>query len=433
MIRDASIMLGCWVMLAIASGRPLVSALCVLAVGLFLTMRARVLLHILLADDDKSVLPLLNSPESDIAYLWHKKIHRWGRREKHLIDQLEQINKALSSVDRGFLLIGASNQIRWFNVGAERYLGLTPADVGKPLDHFLRDPAFSPMMGPINTNQIIVAPSPIDIDQTLEYNAFDDGESGKVIIVRDITRIRQLEQTRSDFASNVSHELKTPLTVIKGYSESLADFADQLPAPVTKAIKQIHQQSDRMQDIVQDLLWLNRLESTQLVDPTDLRPALILEQVREDALTLAQTLERQPSIEIEADEAGLNGNHREILTAFRNLAFNAVRYGQSDVNIQLVWRVRDDRCELMVKDDGPGIPRSHIRRVTERFYRVDSGRAREQGGTGLGLAIVKHVTERHDGKLRIRSLVGKGSEFICQFPVERVVRAPEARSLDDSI
>lgn len=426
-------MLICWMVLALASGLPVTAAFIVLGVGLFLAMRARVLLHTYLADQDRSILPLLNAPESDIAYFWQKATQRSLRREKHLSDQLEQINTALSSVDRGFLLIGANNQIRWFNAGAERYLGLNPIDVGKPLDHFLRDPAFSPIMGPISTNQVIVAPSPIDFERTLEYNAFTDGEAGKVIIVRDITRLRQLEQTRSDFASNVSHELKTPLTVIKGYSESLSEWSDELPAPVAKAIDQIHTQSDRMQDIVEDLLWLNRLESTQLVDPTDLQPSMIMNQVRDEALALAQTLDRHPTIDIEADEAGLNGNHREILTAVRNLTFNAVRYGQSDVSIQLVWRVREDRCELMVKDNGPGIPRSHIRRVTERFYRVDSGRARNQGGSGLGLAIVKHVTERHNGKLRIRSLVGKGSEFICQFPLERVVQKVEVKSADELI
>ena len=416
-------MLASWLALWITSGHAAWSAVFVLLVAWFLAARARVLIHRYATNNDGSVLPLLNSPESDIAYWIQQRARQNQRAQAHLVEQLDQINTALRSVDRGFILLGAQNQLRWFNLGAQRYLGLNDADVTKPLDHFLRDPAFGPMMVPIEHNQVIVAPSPLDPERTYEYNAFPDGEEGKVIIVRDITRLRQLEKTRSDFASNVSHELKTPLTVIKGYSESIQEILDdqQTPASVIKAIKQIRRQADRMQEIVEDLLWLNRLESTQLVDASDLQPSQMLAQVKAEALELAETLDRVPQIQIEASECGLNGNHREILTALRNLCFNAVRYGQPDVNIDLVWRVGETRAELMVKDNGAGIPRHHLRRVTERFYRVDSARTREDGGTGLGLSIVKHVAERHNGKLRIRSLVGKGSEFICQFPLERVV------------
>lgn len=430
MIRDASIMLGLWLLLWITTGQPWLAAAVVALGGWLQSARARILIHRYIQDQDISVLPLLNAPESDVAYITQQRDRRAERQRRLLQEQLEQINTALRSVDRGFVLLGEHNQLRWFNAGAERYLGLGRHDLGKPLDQYLRDPAFGPMMGPISSNQLVVAPSPRDADKTFEYNTFPDGEQGKVIIVRDVTRLRQLEQTRSDFASNVSHELKTPLTVIKGYAEQLVDFAQDLPTPMIKGVKQIQKQTGRMQDIVEDLLWLNRLESTQLVDPTALKLDSLFDQVRDEALALAETLGHHPSINLQVDDRGLNGNHREILTAVRNLTINAVRYGQPDVQIDLVWRVRDDRAELMIKDNGPGIPRSHIRRITERFYRVDHGRAREDGGTGLGLAIVKHVAERHGGKLRIRSLVGKGSEFICQFPLERLVEAPKPVVVD---
>ena len=425
LIRDGSIMLALWFLLWLTTGNLWASGTLVAIAGWLQSARARVLIHRYIQDHDISVLPLLNAPESDVAYITQQNQRKMNRQRDRLQEQLEQINTALRSVDRGFVLLGDQNQLRWFNVGAERYLGLSRVDLGKPLDQYLRDPAFGPMMGPITSNQLVVAPSPKDPERTFEYNAFPDGEQGKVIIVRDVTRLRQLEQTRSDFASNVSHELKTPLTVIKGYAEQLGDMAEQLPQPVGKAIHQIQNQSARMQDIVEDLLWLNRLESTQLVDPTALQLGTLFRQVREEALVLAQTLNRTPEIRIEVDERGLNGNHREILTAARNLTFNALRYGPPDVQIDMVWRVREDRAELMIKDNGMGIPRSHIRRITERFYRVDPGRDRENGGTGLGLAIVKHVAERHGGKLRVRSLVGKGSEFICQFPLERLVEPPK--------
>ena len=430
MIRDASIMAIIWIALWASTGKAWISASAVLLSAWLMSARARVLLHQYIQNQDVSVLPLLNSPESDVAYIWQQQARLAQKRQEHLREQLEQINTALRSVDRGFILLGEQNQLRWFNNGAERYLGLRSTDLAKPLDHYLRDPAFGPMMGPITTNQLVVAPSPLDPERTFEYNAFPDGEDGKVIIIRDVTRLRQLEKTRSDFASNVSHELKTPLTVIKGYSESLGEMHESLPAVVSKAVKQIQNQANRMQDIVEDLLWLNRLESTQLVDPTDLNMEYLFEQVRSEALELGQTLERSPTIRIQAEERSLNGNHREILTAVRNLTFNALRYGPPDVEIDMVWRVKSDRAELMIKDNGAGIPRSQIRRVTERFYRVDQGRARNEGGTGLGLSIVKHVAERHNGKLRIRSLVGKGSEFICQFPLERLTPEPKTEQSD---
>ena len=430
MIRDASIMAIIWIALWASTGKAWISASAVLLGAWLMSARARVLLHQYIQNQDVSVLPLLNSPESDVAYIWQQQARLAQKRQEHLREQLEQINTALRSVDRGFILLGEQNQLRWFNNGAERYLGLRSTDLAKPLDHYLRDPAFGPMMGPITTNQLVVAPSPLDPERTFEYNAFPDGEDGKVIIIRDVTRLRQLEKTRSDFASNVSHELKTPLTVIKGYSESLGEMHESLPAVVSKAVKQIQNQANRMQDIVEDLLWLNRLESTQLVDPTDLNMNYLFEQVRSEALELGQTLERSPTIRIQAEERSLNGNHREILTAVRNLTFNALRYGPADVEIDMVWRVKSDRAELMIKDNGAGIPRSQIRRVTERFYRVDQGRARNEGGTGLGLSIVKHVAERHNGKLRIRSLVGKGSEFICQFPLERLAQEPKTEQSD---
>lgn len=192
-----------------------------------------------------------------------------------------------------------------------------------------------------------------------------------------------------------------------------------------------------MQDIVEDLLWLNRLENTRLVDATPLDLQSLLASARNDALELAGAIGREPKVDVEVDgDWLLNGNHREVSTALRNLTVNAIRYGSPDGQVTLSWSVDDKGGVLKVSDNGPGIPRRDLPRLTERFYRVDQGRGRESGGTGLGLAIVKHVMDRHGGRLHIKSRVGKGSDFICRFPKERLkpaVRPAKTDSIEPEV
>ncbi|OBX35337.1 phosphate regulon sensor protein PhoR [Halomonas elongata] len=241
-------------------------------------------------------------------------------------------------------------------------------------------------------------------------------------MARDITRLHRLEQMRRDFVANVSHELRTPLTVLSGYLETYGDMADQLPGRMGRGFEQMRSQTTRMQNLVNDLLLLSRLEIDQGgQDDTPIELSGLLDNVRRDAEALSSG---QHQIDVEIDEPRrLVGSEKEIHSALSNLAFNAVRYAGEQSHIVLRWTRHADGACLEVEDDGEGIDPHHIPRLTERFYRVDKGRSTATGGTGLGLAIVKHVLLRHDARLEIDSHPGEGAVFRCVFPSTRLADA----------
>jgi two-component system phosphate regulon sensor histidine kinase PhoR len=239
------------------------------------------------------------------------------------------------------------------------------------------------------------------------------------MLVEDITQARRLEQMRRDFVANVSHELRTPLTVINGYLETFIDSGDDCCLPWRQPMRRMHEQTERMLHLIEDLLILSRLETEGAQRPEHPVPVPeLLHSVAEDALGLSG--QRGHKIRVEADsELWLRGSEPELRSAFSNLIFNAVRHTPDRGEIVIRWYANEAGLHLEVEDDGEGIPATHIPRLTERFYRVDRGRARSHGGTGLGLAIVKHVLNRHEGRLRINSQVGVGSIFSCDFPAQR--------------
>ena len=248
------------------------------------------------------------------------------------------------------------------------------------------------------------------------------GNNEHLMLVRDVTRIHQLEQMRKDFVANVSHELRTPLTVICGYLETLLDNVDEINPRWGRALQQMQQQGGRMQNLLNDLLLLAKLEATDY--PSDNQPVpvdLLLLSIKGDAQALSN--ERGHRISLEADNSvRLKGSETELRSAFSNLVFNAVKYTPDNGEIRIRWWADDQGAHLAVQDSGIGIDAKHLPRLTERFYRVDSSRASNTGGTGLGLAIVKHVLLRHRARLDISSVPGKGSTFTCHFAPAQVVR-----------
>jgi two-component system phosphate regulon sensor histidine kinase PhoR len=247
--------------------------------------------------------------------------------------------------------------------------------------------------------------------------------------VRDVTRQAQLETMRKDFVANASHELRSPLTVIAGYLETLS-LGDDLPEDLRAPIQEMRRQSERMTAIVSDLLELSRLEASdeQVVgQPIDV--AALLAVLRKD-LVARDVGKHAVSVSIEAPD-GLMGDAGLIHSAFWNLADNAAKYTPAGGSISLRWWVDELGGHFAVTDTGPGISPEHLPRLTERFYRVDPGRARDTGGSGLGLAIVRHVLQRHGAELKIESEEGRGSTFACHFPRARLVREPIAM-MDDS-
>jgi two-component system phosphate regulon sensor histidine kinase PhoR len=220
--------------------------------------------------------------------------------------------------------------------------------------------------------------------------------------------------------------LRTPLTVVGGFLETLAEAESIDVAAARKYLPLMHEQAQRMQRLVDDLLTLSRLESHGNVpreDPVDMRA--LLAQLTSDAKTLSQG---KHAITLDCADSTLLGSESELRSAFGNLINNAVRYTPIGGRIAISWSIENEQGMFRVEDNGVGIAPEHIPRLTERFYRVDRGRSRETGGTGLGLAIVKHVLTRHQATLDIRSTPGIGSTFSAVFPARRLIQVPAGAS-----
>jgi len=239
-----------------------------------------------------------------------------------------------------------------------------------------------------------------------------------MILIRDVTRLTQIEKMRKDFVANVSHELKTPLTVINGYLEMLPENGD-MPAPMMKkAISEMRSQSVRMQSLIEELLVLSRIEaSTERTFEKLVNVPQLLWQIQVEAEALNRDKKHKIFFDI-SPILYVYGIESELRSAFSNLIFNAINYTPNGGVIEIKWALENNQVKFSVKDNGYGIAPVHIERLTERFYRVDKARSRTTGGSGLGLSIVKHVLSHHNSVLNIQSRVGKGSTFSCRFSPE---------------
>jgi two-component system phosphate regulon sensor histidine kinase PhoR len=252
------------------------------------------------------------------------------------------------------------------------------------------------------------------------------GEGQQLLLVSDVSRQMRLEAMRKDFVANASHELRSPLTVISGYLETLSQDP-ALDRDLQGPVAEMRRQAERMTGIIHDLLELSRLEETDEMlggEPIDI-PAL-LSMLRKDVVA-RPAHPREIRVRVDSD-AQLLGDEPEIHSAFSNLVDNAAKYTPPEGSIEMRWWVDGEGAHFSVADTGMGIPEEHIPRLTERFYRVDPGRSRGTGGSGLGLAIVKHVLQRHGGELEVVSTLGTGSRFICHFPLTRVQQGRPVQS-----
>jgi len=238
---------------------------------------------------------------------------------------------------------------------------------------------------------------------------------GALVVLRDLTRTRQLEGVRRDFVANVSHELKTPLTSVRGFGEAIADD-DKVPAGSKVFADRIVANARRMQTLVDDLLDLSRIESgAWSPEPVPLDLAAVTRDVwssfddRPAEAGVALELAVPAGLEVQADPDAL----RQVL---RNLLDNALRYSPPGASVKVSAVEEENRLRIVVQDEGPGIPSAHLERVFERFYRIDAARSREAGGTGLGLSIVKHMVAAHGGAVGIESEVGQGTRVWLTFP-----------------
>ncbi|MFT8320387.1 MAG: ATP-binding protein [Bacillus sp. (in: firmicutes)] len=242
---------------------------------------------------------------------------------------------------------------------------------------------------------------------------------GILLVFHDITELKKLEQIRKDFVANVSHELKTPITSIKGFSETLLDGAMENKETLEEFLRIILKESDRLQQLIQDLLELTKLEQHGFSLKRERLNILdILDEVIKILSKKAQTKELKISFEQEKDSIWIEGDRGRLTQVFLNLISNAISYTPNGGNITVSVLERSKDVIIIVKDTGIGIENSEIPRIFERFYRVDKARSRNSGGTGLGLAIVKHLIELHKGMIKVESKVGKGTTFQIKLKKE---------------
>jgi len=348
------------------------------------------------------------------------RLHRRKRFHKQrLLEVFRELRRSSAAMPDGVVVLNDAWEIVWFNRAAGRLLDLRRGvDSGLRITNLLREPAFARYLAGGRFDEPLVIARGAGPQICLSLQVVPYGGEQHLMLVRDVSRQMALETMRKDFVANASHELRSPLTVVSGYLETMLSD-EQLDPGLRPPLAEMQRQARRMNDIVGGLLDLSRLDAaTKEAASEDLDIPALLSVLRKDVL--ARPSHPEIRIELESD-AHLAGDQAEILSAFSNLVDNAVKYTPVTGLVRLVWEVNvRGEGRFTVIDTGPGIAPEHLPRLTERFYRVDPGRARDAGGTGLGLAIVKHVLQHHGATLEMDSRPGAGSRFSCVFPPRRV-------------
>lgn len=361
--------------------------------------------------------PKANGSWADIfdgVYVQQRK-HRKKRKELSFL--IKRFRLGAESLPDAAVVFNEDRTIVWCNSLAQKMLGFKlPEDIGNRLDNFLRQPEFLSYLESKQYDEPFEFISPMDENTILECRIAPFEKDKWTLITRDITQVKKIEQMRKDFIANVSHELKTPLTVMRGYLEVLTEL-ESPPMPMwSKAHRMMNEQTHRMDALVNQLLTLTKLENKQNSSTTHLvNVPKLLTKIRDEALALC---DEKHEIALDVDcQLYIHSNEEQLRSAFSNLIFNAVRYTPEPGKINISWHLEEDgNAKFVCSDNGVGISKEHISRLTERFYRVDQARTRDSGGSGLGLSIVKHILNLHDAELTIKSKPKKGSEFSFSLP-----------------
>jgi two-component system, OmpR family, phosphate regulon sensor histidine kinase PhoR len=328
----------------------------------------------------------------------------------------------------GVLAIDREEKILRLNQAAATLLDLQPdAVVGRRIQEVLRKPDLQKFVTeamrsthPIEAEMRLLIRGEERFLQTHGAPLRDAGgrEIGVLVVLNDITRLQRLENVRRDFVANVSHELKTPITAIKGSVETLLGGAIEEADSAPRFLEIIARQADRLNAIIEDLLALSRIEQEEEksgIQLTEINVAVVIQSALQSCQVKAQDKQVQLSVDCPAD-LQCQANAPLLEQALVNLVDNAIKYSNEGGAVQIAVHAVATDLEITVRDFGCGVAREHLPRLFERFYRVDKGRSRKQGGTGLGLAIVKHIVQAHGGQITVDSTPGEGSTFTIRLP-----------------
>lgn len=410
----------------------------VLVIGLFgylvWTIIQSVRLHRwLYSGHDEKVIPQSYGLWGDLFEGIYQLQYQNKQTQTHLKSMVDRVQMSTNALKDAVIMTNSKGEMDWWNFAASDLLGFRlDTDRGQLVSNLIRNPAFKHYFDGKDYSDPLEIHSPINNFITLRIHITLFGQDDRLVFAQDITRVSRLEQMRKDFVSNVSHDLRTPLTVLKGYIETLQDSSD-VPKKWQRPLKSMSSQAHRMEVLIQDLLLLAKFETADLtnsrgvIDVESLlrlicHDALILSGDRKHDISLVLN---EASLDLENREASSNpskrlyisGDERQLYSAFSNLVFNAVKYTPSHGKIALSWWQDHKGFHFSVTDTGLGFDPIHIPHLTERFYRTDPSRDSETGGSGLGLAIVKHVLINHKATLEVHSKEGEGSEFTCHFPL----------------
>jgi len=345
----------------------------------------------------------------------YRQIKQQRNKQKQLNEKIRRFRDGAEALPDAALMLSEELTIEWGNKKAQRLLGVRwPEDFGQRIDNLLRAPEFSDYLAHENFEYPCLLISPIHSDVQLEIRLMAYGSEHVLLLARDISNLQRLEDMRRDFVANVSHELKTPLTVVRGYVEMIQASQETFDPHWQKAFQTIEGQVSRMDRLVEQLLNLAKVENNSDEDKQCVNMAQLIRTLVDEVTWLNQEKQHQITLDISTDVFVL-GFETELKSACANLLSNAIAYTQPNGCIKVSWRLMGNKAIFSVKDNGDGIKPEHVNRLTERFYRIDRSRSRDTGGSGLGLAIVKHVLHHHQAELIINSHWGQGSEFSIYF------------------
>jgi two-component system phosphate regulon sensor histidine kinase PhoR len=363
-----------------------------------------------------------------IAALMNEMAERLDDRIRAEVRQINEQEAVFSSMVEGLVVVDPAERVTRINRSAARFLGVEPeAVLGKSIQEIVRSPYLQEFVAKtLSTAESVEGDIVIrgeHGDRFLQAHGAllldDEGKKmGAVVVLNDVTRLQRLEGVRRDFVANVSHELKTPITSIKGFVETLREGAIRRPAEAEKFLEIVAKQADRLNSIIEDLLLLSRVEQDAREAKVALENAPVKGVILE-AVHVCEPKARVKDIRIAVDcPDGLAARINAALLeqAIINLIDNAIKYSEPGCPVSIDAEELSNEVVIRVADKGCGIEAEHLSRIFERFYRVDKARSRKLGGTGLGLSIVRHIVQAHDGTVTVESAPGAGTTFSIHLP-----------------